>query len=345
MKCGAPRHPGPANRPGGADEYPVRAIGRDLALPLVRRHPGGPASSGGVAPDFTRDQTVFAFPGTRALYMAEKTPMDKDRKETKPNAFCTFCMGSYDPHRIGTHVRRCRARVDDANCLETGGNEHPDAFILMARVEGWAEAWICLEAWCQARFSDLDRFLRGLWFPEVGRQGRFFFPKRKFQRRTDDRKEWTLEWRLDRLLRVKDRFGYGIAGGHSEVAVNLEVAGRAPTAFGHCSVDVAAIPLGSVGGPSPEGRPATIGRPPNPQWPAENWESTLLQSPVRCWYGTEWGGRSDVGAGGGTRRKPDAAVRGPIRFPSPLRQAPPILGSGRPDPRRDRSPCRATPKR
>lgn len=97
---------------------------------------------------------------------------------TRQKGFCTFCMGSYDPRRIGSHIRRCFARKDDSECVQLNGRPHPMAFLLKAEIYGRPGAWICLEVHEQESFCNLDRLLRSIWFPTTKLQGNFF-PKGK----------------------------------------------------------------------------------------------------------------------------------------------------------------------
>ncbi len=175
--------------------------------------------------------------------------------ESMKKAFCTFCMGSYDPTRIASHLKRCSARVDDLNCIQTNGREHPMSFLLMVGIENRPEAWLCLEAHSQARFSDLELFIRQLWFPESKGQAHFLFLISMLEERLPE-EDTDQDLRLEQLLRVKDRF-YLELRRRAIVSVNLEVVGRVPTAIMHRPVDVAAFPLGSDGGRSPAGNKRT----------------------------------------------------------------------------------------
>jgi hypothetical protein len=184
--------------------------------------------------------------------------MKNRQSESMQKGFCTFCMGSYDPNRIGIHVRRCGARVDDANCIETEGREHPLAFLLMVSIEGLPEVWVCLEAHCEALLSDLDRFIRHIWFPNFRDRGIFLFSKRTLEKRTVADAGFEKDLRLDQILSVKDRFGFALILGEWELEVDLTVVGCLPTAIMHRPIDVAAFPLGSDGGRLPAGWDAAI---------------------------------------------------------------------------------------
>jgi hypothetical protein len=172
--------------------------------------------------------------------------------ESMPKGFCTFCMGLYDALRMGTHVRRCSARVDDASCVQTAGREHPPAFLLMIGIEGWPETWLCLEAHCQTLLSDLDHFIRHVWFPDSPNRGVFFFPQRTLEKRIGAKADLEEDYRLDQLLVVQDRFVFALMNGDSAVQVNVNVVGCLPTAIMHRPVDVVAFPLGSGGSKTQE---------------------------------------------------------------------------------------------
>ncbi len=166
----------------------------------------------------------------------------KDRQVGK-NAFCTFCMGAFDPARIGAHIRRCRDRVDDAECIQTGGSPHPMAFILMMTVEEHPDAWLVLEAHGEARFSHLDRFIRREWFPDSAEPGQFVRPRAKEDSKDGKASEPDLQVRLENALSVKDRLCYRTRRSKQTIETRLEVIGYLPTAIMHRPVDVAAFPL------------------------------------------------------------------------------------------------------
>ncbi len=177
--------------------------------------------------------------------------MKNQSVESMEKGFCTFCMGAYDPLRIGAHVRRCPARKDDADCAQLNGREHPMAFLLMIGIEGRPVAWLCLEAHSRARLSDLELFIRHVWFPATEAEGDFLFPQRMLRNRIPENADKNL--RLEQFLRVKDRFCLQVMKGKSVFRVNLEVIGHLPAAILHRPVDLAAFPLDSDGGRHPGG--------------------------------------------------------------------------------------------
>ncbi|RPI28534.1 MAG: hypothetical protein EHM61_04765 [Acidobacteria bacterium] len=165
--------------------------------------------------------------------------------------FCTFCMGSYEPLRMGAHVRRCRDRKDDADCIQTNGQEHPMAFLLMIGILGWPGAWLCLEAHSQASLSDLEFFIRHVWFPETKEEGMFLFQKRAVQKRFSE--GGGADSSLDEILKVKDHFCLVEMDGKTPVQITVDVAGHLPTAIMHRPIDVVAFPLDNNGGRMPAG--------------------------------------------------------------------------------------------
>ena len=127
----------------------------------------------------------------------------------------------------------------------------------MVEIENWPEAWLCVEAYCEARFADLDRFLHRVWFPDSSEPG-VFFPQGRLQRRIQGKSDLEDYRRLGEVLEVKDRFSYVLSEAGSTVVINLGVVGRLPTAIGNRSIDLAAFPNGSGGGHKPGGLSAKL---------------------------------------------------------------------------------------
>lgn len=189
--------------------------------------------------------------------------MKENEMKLAEEGFCTFCMRSYEPERIGAHLMRCADRRDDAGCIQVKG-DHPLAFLLMVVIEGWPEAWLCLEAHTKSRLSDLRDFLRYVWLPGNEDSGSFSLPKRKLRRRVGDRSDWKRDWRLEEVLRVKDEFFYSVQVDDWDVQMRFKVVGQSETAVMHRSVDLAAFPVRSDGGRSPSGQPRDYV--PAPDW-------------------------------------------------------------------------------
>jgi hypothetical protein len=167
----------------------------------------------------------------------------QDNSAADARGFCTFCMGAFEPARIGTHVRRCRDRVLDAGEIQLDGQEHPMAFILMLGIPVLADFWLCLEAHVEARVSDLDRFIRRTWFPNSVTPGGFALGKPKRASGKPAPPSLESHVRIGKALAVKNRFTYRVTHGRTVVEVQIDVAGLLPTAIMHRPIDVVAFPL------------------------------------------------------------------------------------------------------
>ncbi|MEJ2079155.1 MAG: hypothetical protein P8020_04775 [Acidobacteriota bacterium] len=177
--------------------------------------------------------------------------MREHQSESVQKGFCTFCMGTYDALRIGAHVARCSARRDDADCVNTGGREHPMAFLLMGQIEGWPEAWLCLEAHGDLPSRQLEHFIRLVWFPEARQPGCFSSSNRRLKKRIEEIGEGGTDLCLDEVLKVRDRFRLTVTHGSSRVVVNLRVVSYLRTAVMDMPIELAAFPSGDLMGRKP----------------------------------------------------------------------------------------------